>query len=91
MISNFNGVPGCGKSTMLAWVARRATLHPNKPIFLCGQQISSGHPITFTNFPFDGAFQLDYDNLGRYNYEDALLLIDELSMYSDSRDFANFK
>lgn len=90
MISAFIGSPGCGKSTALAWVARRATTRPNKPIYICGQCVSEGHTMLFTNFPFDGAYQLDYDNLGKYRYEDALILLDEMSMYSDSRDFKNF-
>lgn len=90
MISAFIGSPGSGKSTALAWVARRATTHPNKPITICGETVSKGHTLLFTNFPFDGAYQLDYDNLGKYRYEDALILLDEVSMYSDSRDYKNF-
>lgn len=90
MITSFIGAPGSGKSTALAWVARRALRKRNQPISICGSPVSSGHPLLFTNFPFDGAFQLDYDNLGKYRYEDALILLDEISMYSDSRDYKNF-
>lgn len=90
MITAFIGAPGCGKSTALAWVARRATQRPNKPICISGFQVSEGHPLLFTNFPFPGAYQLDYENLGKYNYQDCLILIDEISMYSDSRDYKNF-
>lgn len=90
MISAFIGSPGCGKSTALAWVARRATQRPNLPIFICGRKISDGHTQLFTNFPFQGAYKLDYENLGKYSYEDALILLDEISMFSDSRDFKNF-
>lgn len=90
MITSFIGSPGCGKSTALAWVARRATRKPNKPIYICGSPVSSGHPHLFTNFPFSGAYVLDYDKLGKYKYEDALILIDEMSMFSDNRDYKTF-
>lgn len=90
MITSFIGAPGCGKSTALAWVAHRATTRRNKPISICGQLVSSGHPLLFTNFPFDGAYKLDYENLGKYKYEDALILLDEMTMLSDSRDYKNF-
>lgn len=90
MITSFIGAPGCGKSTALAWVARRASRKRCAPISICGHLVSSGHTQLFTNFPFEGAYQLDYDNLGKYRYEDALILLDEISMYSDSRDYKNF-
>lgn len=90
MITQFIGVPGSGKTTALAWVARRALRKRNQPISICGYLVSSGHPLLFTNFPFDGAFQLDYENLGKYSYEDALILIDEITMFSDSREYKNF-
>lgn len=90
MISAFIGAPGCGKSTALAWVARRATTQPDKPIFISGFPVSAPHKTVYTNFPFKGAFQLDYEKLGEYNFNDCLILIDEISMYSDSRDYSKF-
>lgn len=90
MITQFIGVPGSGKTTALAWVARRAIRKPGCPISICGELVSSGHSIVYTNFPFDGAYQLDYEKLGEYRFEDALILIDEITMFSDSRDFKNF-
>lgn len=90
MISAFIGAPGCGKSTALAWVAQRATRRPDRPIFISNFKVSDPHEYLYTNFPFRGAYQLDYDKLGSYNFHDALILIDEISMYSDSRDYKNF-
>ena len=52
MITSFIGAPGCGKSTALAWVARRATRKRCAPISICGHLVSSGHTQLFTNFPF---------------------------------------
>lgn len=90
MITAFIGSPGCGKSTALAWVARRATRKPGKPIYICGSPVSTGHSHLFTNFFFPGAYVLDYEKLGKYKFEDALILIDEMNMYSDNRDYKNF-
>lgn len=90
MISMFCGVPGSGKSTGLAWVARRATTRPERPIYLCGSKIADAHPTVYTNFPFPGCYQLDFDTLGRCDYKDCLIIVDEASMYADSRDYKNF-
>lgn len=90
MITMFCGVPGSGKSTGLAWAARRATRRPGRPIYLCGQKISDPHKTVYTNFPFPGCYQLDFDTLGKCEYSDCLLIIDEAMMYMDSRDFKNF-
>ena len=90
MISALFGVPGAGKSLGLAWVARRALRKPNRPIYLCGHEISSGHSLVFSNFYLDGCYKLNYADLGKYRFEDCLILIDEIMMYSDSRDYKSF-
>lgn len=88
MITAFFGVPGAGKSLGLAWVARRATA--GKPVYIAGFKVSDPHKKVYSNFPFQGAYKLDYSTLGKCLYEDCLILIDEIMMYSDSRDFKTF-
>ena len=90
MISAFFGVPGSGKSMGLAWVARRALRKPNRPIYICGRYVASPHPVIYSNFELSGAYKLDYGTLGKCKYENCLILIDEIMMYSDSRDFKTF-
>lgn len=91
MVSAFIGSPGCGKTTALAWVARRATRKRNKPIYISGVCVSEGHTHVFTNFEFPGAYKLDYEDLGKYRFEDSLILLDEMTMLSDSRDYKTFE
>lgn len=90
MISAFFGVPGSGKSLALAWVARRALSKRAYNISFCGIQLSVPHKRIFTNFECPGCYKLNYEDLGKYNFEDSLILIDEIMMYSDSRDFKTF-
>ena len=45
----------------------------------------------YTNFSFPGAFVLQFETLGLCAYENcSLILIDEIMMYADSRDFKSF-
>lgn len=90
MISAFIGSPGSGKSTAAAWVARKATRQPNKVIRVAGQPISSGHANVVTNFDFPGAFKLHWDKLGNTQIDDALIIIDEIMLLADSRDFKSY-
>lgn len=88
MIAAFIGSPGSGKSTALSWVAEKAVR--GKRVELCGVPLCPPLSKVFTNFPFPGAYQLDYDNLGSYDYSGSLILLDEASLYADSRDFKSF-
>lgn len=90
MITMICGVPGSGKSTALAWVAKKALSGKNRPIVLAGSKIADHHEHVLTNFPFPGASKLDFNTLGKVDYDDCLILIDEAMMYMDSRDFKNF-
>ena len=91
MISQIFGIPGSGKTTLLAWVALWATHAKSRQhLSLCGEKICDYHPSIYTNFEFPGAYKLDYSTLGKCKYEDALLLIDEAMLLSDSRDYKNF-
>lgn len=88
MISMLCGLPGSGKSTALAWLCKKAL--DGKDLYLCGQKIANGHKNIVTNFPFYGTYQFNVETLGHMHYTDTLFIIDESSMYFDSRDFKNF-
>lgn len=88
MITMLCGLPGSGKSTALAWLCKKAVA--GKELYLCGHKISNSHKNIVTNFPFYGTCEFNVDTLGKMHYTDTLFIIDESSMYFDSRDFKNF-
>ena len=75
MIYGIFGLPGSGKTTLLCKIAKK-TMKTGKKVF--------------TNFPCKGCYKLDFQTLGKFNYCDCLLLIDEISLICDSRDWKNF-
>lgn len=96
MISLLFGLPGSGKSTLASFIAYRAI--NNKSINFRGFHISSigqlpdfdKYETVYTNFPCIGAYSLDFDTLGYVNYHDCLMIIDEVQLFADSRNFKNF-
>lgn len=90
MISLIMGLPGSGKSLLLSYIAFRAV--SGKKINFRGFDISSfkSYDKIYTNFPCDGCYKLDFERLGYDNYHDCLMLIDEVQLFADSRNFKNF-
>ena len=94
MIICIFGLPGAGKTTLLTAFSVRA---------LKGKALSVGHfsfkvPLgdnrkykrVFSNVPLDGCYKLDFDHLGKYEYDDSLLVIDEAGSLADSRNWKAF-
>ena len=75
MIQGVFGLPRSGKSTYLAKLARKA--------------IKKGIKV-YSNYYIEGCYTLDFSNLGKYDYSDCLMLIDEISLLADSRDWKDF-
>lgn len=89
MISCIIGLPGSGKSTLLSYLAYRAI--NNKSVNFHGFHIqTTDYQKVFTNFPADGAYKLDFEELGRADYKNCLLLCDEIQLFADSRNFRDF-
>lgn len=95
MICGVFGLPRAGKSTFLTYLARRA---------LQGKSLSVGHfsfkksigefgpyKRVFCNFPLEGCYKLNFDDLGVYDFSESLILIDEIMLVCDSRDYKNFR
>ena len=95
MICGVFGLPRSGKTTFLTYLALRA---------LKGKSLSVGHARwrkkigefapydrVFCNFPIEGCFKLDFDALGVYDFSNSLILIDEIMLVCDSRDWKNFR
>lgn len=95
MITGIFGLPGAGKSCFLAYLAQKA---------LAGEALFVGHrpfwtvPLTefhkyervYTNFPMRGAYQLNYDHLGTFDFSYSLILIDEIASLAFNRGWKNF-
>lgn len=84
MIAGIFGLPGQGKTTLLTKCCRRS---------LAGYAPFPGmasHKVVFTNFECEGAYKLDFDKLGLYNFADCLILIDEIMLFADTRNFKTF-
>lgn len=75
MIQGIFGLPGSGKSTYLAKLAKKA----NKK----GEKV-------YSNFYIKNCYKLDFDDLGIHDYSDCLILIDEISLFCDCRSWKNF-
>lgn len=90
MITGVFGLTGSGKSTFLAYCAQRA-LH-GKKISIRGVSVQDHvkYDRVYSNYYINGCYQLDYNCLGKFNFENCLILIDEIMMYSDSRNYKNF-
>lgn len=73
------GLPGAGKTTLMVFHALRA-LQENKY-----QNIYCNVPIAVP-----GVTYIDNDCIGKYNLHDGILLIDEATIFADSRDFKSF-
>ena len=83
MIIGVIGLPGSGKTTLLSKAAYNWI---NGKSFL---GIPPGKYV-FTNFNCPGCYKLDFDCLGLYNFHDSNMLIDEIMLLADNRNFKTF-
>lgn len=97
MINGLFGLPGAGKTLHLAYIADRAIHKKSMSFGFLGVHRFSNinrkkHPYdrVYTTFPMVGAYKLDYETFGKQHYDNSLLVIDEIMMFSDSRDFKSF-
>jgi len=82
MISGYFGLPGAGKTSFLAKIAQKEI----KRI----KHRKSPYKMVLANFECQGCYQLDFHDMGKYLIENALILIDEITLEADSRDFKKF-
>lgn len=80
MVSLYFGLPGCGKTTTLAMLALKAS--KNKK-----------YKYIYSNVRLNGiprCVYIDNSDIGTYYLKDSLILIDEGTIFADSRDYKNF-
>lgn len=90
IISGIFGLPGSGKSLFLGLIAQRAVKGKNINYHGLSLGTLRKYKYVYTNFKCDGCYKLDYDKLGILNYSDCLILVDEIMLLSDSRDYKKF-
>lgn len=77
MITGYFGLPGCGKSTFLAKMAQ--------------QYISKGYRVfVLDTAPVDGCYLISWDDIGQFDMSNSVILLDEISLFADNRDYKNF-
>lgn len=82
MIQGYFGLPGSGKTTFLTMLAQKELKKIRKN--------NSVYDKVLTNFYCDGCYKIDYKDLGHYSIENSLILLDEITLDADSRDFKQF-
>lgn len=75
MISCYFGVPGVGKTTIATYFTRK---------------YRKKYKHIYTNFYCRGAEKIDFKDLAIYKMYDSLIILDELTLDADSRDFKSF-
>ena len=90
MISCVFGLCGSGKSLLLAKIIDRV-MHGKSANFH-GLHVSSHKHYNriYTNFLFKDCYKLDFERLGYYDYHDCLIVIDEIMLLADCRNFKTY-
>lgn len=78
-VSLYFGLPGAGKTTMMCHLMLKA---------LRGKKYQSVYCNVRNSIP--GVTYIDNECIGLYDLHDALICIDEATLFADSRDFKNF-
>lgn len=78
-VSLYFGLPGCGKTTLIAKMALKAAR---------GRRYKNVYVNVRMSVP--GVTYIDNDCIGVYDISDGLLLIDEATLFADSRGFKSF-
>lgn len=82
MITGYFGVPGCGKTTILARIAHKELRRIRKG--------KSCYDHVLTNFYCEGCEQIQLLDLKDFKVKRALILLDEVTLDADSRSFKSF-
>lgn len=82
MITCYFGVPGVGKTSLLTKFARKELRRIKKG--------RSPYENVYTNFYCKGCQKIEYSDLANFKVENGLILLDEITLDADNRDFKTF-
>lgn len=82
MITGYFGLPGSGKTSMLTMFAQKELKKIKKG--------KSKYEKVLTNYYCKGCYKIDYSDLGKYDISNCLILLDEITLDADSRNFKQF-
>ena len=82
MIKGYFGLPGSGKTTFLTMIAQRELRRIKRG--------KSPYKRVLTNFYCKGCYKVDFSQLGLYDLSYSLVLLDEITLDADSRNFKQF-
>lgn len=82
MITCYFGVPGCGKTSILAQIGIKELNKIKKD--------KSQYLHVYTNFYLKGAEKISFSDMKDFRPEESLILLDELAIDADNRNFKNF-
>lgn len=85
MVSLYFGLPRCGKTTFFAKTAFEESERITKGKSKYNHIYGNVHLRDISNYTY-----IKFDYIGKYQIENALVLIDEASIECDSRDYKNF-
>lgn len=83
MLTCYFGVPGCGKTTLMTQFAQRELKLIRKG--------KSKYERVYTNFQCTGCNMITFKDLETYKINNALIIIDEITLDADNRHFKSFK
>ena len=88
MIRLYFGLPGAGKTTLMAKLAIDAL---NAKVFSHGKFVKKyEHVYCNVHTTIPGVTYIDNECIGKYELRDCLILVDEATLFADSRDWKNF-
>lgn len=92
MITGYFGVPGCGKTTMAAKKARQINRQIKRDKWRVKHHLKRKCPYdrVLTNFNCKDCYKIDFRDIGIYDIQNACVILDELTIDADNRDFKNF-
>lgn len=92
MITGYFGVPGCGKSTFASKKARQINKLIKRDEWRVKHHLKRKCPYdrVLTNFACKDCYKINFKDIGIYDIQNACIILDEITIDADNRDFKNF-